>query len=569
MPVKILGSRVDGLTLAYRLTLNPAFVEALRESSRLSAKHGRAGFEWFDLMPVGVDGALPIGGGSRTRRGDAAPRFLHSIHGELRFSDRQSCWQITNQPYFRLLVKLHAPGAVEKRNEATGAHEKEGGWTVEVVFYAQWLAEIGLEAAIREGAAIASLCGEVHDTRLRRIDLCSDIQGWSIRESDVRRLVKRPRARWQKEYGDVGVGPNGVEVRLPVEDEKRRVSKVEKHEAIRAQDFGRGALDRRQITGVSVGRGGAMMSRIYDKRAELERDEERRANEERRWRHDAGCPDLALANLRELDELRGECPHCRRWDGQTRVTRIEFQIRGTVIRELGLLDPEAAQEVVFGETVDGRGRTRACIVGHKPLVTPDGEVLGLVDRLDWLWRTCLEWVRIVKLQRREDGKLKPVGRLEEDPRWTFLRGVQFAAARAPSTIKRFRVRAAASASMGLGVALAQAGRDGELEMLPVNSGAYDERTAKEELVERVTRLKRDEALKIVEMLLTKYGGAVGACVHLAVRNNAALLRFKERRSAYADFATGPPDGGGPRPASSARGCGDDAEGSQQAMWAVA
>lgn len=572
--MKIVGQRVDGLTLAYRTTLDPSFVKALRERSRIANKYGRAGFEWQNRVSEGVAG---VGPARMPRKFHHEPPsissgYVRGMWGELKFSDRASCWTLTNQPFFRMMVRLHAPGAVERVNDVTGERDDEGGWTIEIVFYAQWLAEVGLEAAIREGEAIASLCGDVHERRLRRIDLCADIQGWRIREGDVRRLVKRPRARWQKEYGDVGVGPGGVVVPLRLDDKElapRRATKEERQEAVRAQDFGRGALDRRQITGVSVGRGGAMMCRCYDKRAELERDEERRVNEERRWRHTAGCPDLASLDpkaLRDLDEQRGECPHCRLWDGLTRVTRVEFQIRGTVIREFGLLDPEVALEVETA--LDDRGRAR--VVGHKRMVDADGVVLGLADRLDWLWRSCLEWARLVVLDRTATGKLKPVSRLPDDPRWAFLRTVTFADARAPSIIKRYRVRAAASAAMGLGVALAQAGRDGELVRLPENSGAYDERTAESELRERVAGLMTSAGGKIVEMLLQKYGGsAIEACVHLAVRSNAAMLRFRERRIADAHHATDPPDGFGAWSSSPSGGGRPDPTGAGEESRAVA
>lgn len=568
--MKVLGSRVDGLTLRYRVDLFPEFVEALRESQILACKHGRAGFEWDSrrVTPnVWGDGdVLSVAPMSLSRAGRSleSAETTRAMWGELRYQRAQKRWNLTNQPFFRMQIDAQAAGAEDRLNPVTKEVTREPGWTIEIIFYAQWLAEIGIKAALHEGEALAALCGEVHETALGRIDLCTDIEGWAIEEADVKCLVKRPRARWQKEYGEVAIGEDGEVQFLS----KSKPSKAEKKEAIGAQDFGRGALDKRQITGLSVGRGGAMMSRIYDKCAELERDEERRVNEERRWRHDGSCPELRSLSaeaLRELDEERGQCPHCQRWDGHTRVSRIEFQIRGSVVREFGIRDPWTALEVELAPNDCGR----KCAVRHKPMVDPQtGEVLGLVDRLDWLWRSCLDWVRLVVLDRRDDGTLKPASRLELDPRWAFLRTVTFDRAIAPNPIKRFRVRAAASAAMGLGVALAQAGRDGELEKLPVNSGAYDERTAHDELVARVTKLKREEALKIVEHLLKRGGGAIGACVHFAVRNNAALLRFRER-SAHADLATGPPHGDGPRSTPTARGYGDDSTGGREAVRAVA
>lgn len=542
--MKVVGRRVDGLTLAFRVTLDPAFVEQLRERGRIAHKHGRAAFEWVNRVPEGMnangsrDDRVGLGG-LRARWADESPlpvEHKRAVWGELKFSRAAKVWNITNEPYFRMRVDEQAPGSVDRIDDVSGEFVHEGGWTIEIVFYAQWLADVGLDAALREADAIASLCGEVHEKRLRRADLCADIEGWAIKEDDVRHLVKRPRARWQKEYGDVAIGSDGVARALPP---SQQGAKKERAEEVRAQDFGRGALERRQITGLSVGRGGAMMSRIYDKRVELERDDARRAVEEARWKAEG-------------------------WDGKTCVTRIEFQIRGAVIGEFGLRDPERALDVETA--LDDRGRVR--VVGHRVATDEDGCVLGLVDRLDWLWRSCLDWVRLVKLERTAGGRLKPASRLPDDERWAFLRTVAFASARAPHPIKRFRVRAAASAAMGLGVALAQAGRDGQLERLEERSGAYDEETALELLRARVEKLKSEEAARIVDMLLTRGGGAIGACVHYAVRNNAALVRFMGRRS-DADLSTGPPHGHGPRPPPPPQREGDDSRGSREAGRAVA
>ncbi len=499
--MNVLGSRVDALTLAFRVTLDPAFAEALRERAMVARAHGRASFEWRTRVPeeAGPASRVQRTGGLRARWAEETrgpTEYRREVWGELRYSRAAKVWNIINEPFFRIHVDAQAPGSTDRVDDRTGERTTEGGWTVEIVFYAQWLAEVGLEVALREGEALAALCGEVHEQRLRRIDLCADVAGWVIEEDDVSRLAKRPRAKWAREFGE-DLGTEAA-----------------------AQNFGRGSLDRRTVTGLSVGRGGALMSRIYDKRAELERDENRRGIEEERWTN-AG------------------------WDGIEPVTRVEFQIRGVAVRELGLLDPEIALECVTAK--DGT-------LEHRILTALDEDgrprVLGLVDRLDWLWRTCLEWVRLVVLERTKSGRLKPVARLPDDPRWALLREVTFAAVRAPAPIRRFRRRSAASSAQGLGVALSQAGRDGELvawSESPASYGEPDEALAT--LTERVRGIKTSEAGRILEWLMDRCGSAAAANVHLAVRANASRLRFKPRKcggekETHAAIATGPPNGDG-------------------------
>ncbi len=542
--MKVLGSRVDGLVFRYRMTLDPAFVEALCSRGAVAYRHGRAAFFWRNPKREPNE----TKGEAQRLRERFDTREQDVMWGELKYSRATKRWVINNQPSFQMVVDAQGPGAVEHDDE-DGIPSRDHGFAIEIKFYAQRLADIGLDAAQHEAETLAALCGVVHEQRLGRIDLCADVEGWTIAEEDVRRLVKRPRARWQKEYGDRAVDASGS-VELLRAKKGGRLSQLEREEEERAQDFGRGALDRRQITGLSVGRGGAMMTRIYDKRVELERDEERRANEEKRWTA-AG------------------------WDGVSCVTRVEFQIRGTAIAEFGLRDPRCIKDVEWGESL----RTgRLCVVAQRDAEMYDEETgearrVSLSDRLDWIWRSCLEWVRLVEPAETKTGKPKALGLLDEDPRWILLREITFGAARAPSVIKRFRVRSAASAAMGLGVALSQAGKDGRLVLCPENNeetGYYDcdEETALSMLRDRVVGLMVDEGERIIEDLLRRGEGAIGGLVHLSVRSNAALYRHMGRGS-DADLATGPPHGDGPRSAPFARRSEDDSTGSSEAGRAVA
>jgi hypothetical protein len=78
------------------------------------------------------------------------------------------------------------------------------------------------------------------------------------------------------------------------------------------------------------------------------------------------------------------------------------------------------------------------------------------------------------------------------------------------------------------VTLSQAGRNQELETdLPMQEAAYDKDPAESRaiLTARVLGLKEREGRRIVEWMVEKYGGIAGACVHFAVRHNAARARF--------------------------------------------
>jgi len=161
---------------------------------------------------------------------------------------------------------------------------------------------------------------------------------------------------------------------------------------------------------------------MYDKIEEIRVKEDHREAEEKRWSA-AG------------------------WDGVSPVTRVEFQVRGVALKELGLRDPFAALEV----ELDDAGR----ITGHRVAYRADGVTpQTLADRLDWLWRLCLSWVRLVEPERTRSGKLRPLSRLRDDERWALLRTVSFSDA-PKSPLRRFRSRGAASSAQALGVTLSR------------------------------------------------------------------------------------------------------------------
>jgi hypothetical protein len=511
--VIVVGSRVDAFTIAFRVFLDPAFVTRLRERAEVAKKYGRAAVEW-EMRAPDAPGSRVVD--ARTRFGElplrwaddwAGPeRVVTRCLGELRFSRAANAWQITNEPFFRAQVLLKGPGAGEGapercaacdgigaiRGAACGACDGVGsvedpGWNVEVVWYAQEIARIGLRAVLAESKALAAAWGDVKEARVRRIDLCADVAGWEVKSEDLKRIVKRPRAGWN-------VHDDGIEDQEQIFFDRP------------ADVAGGGQLASRHVTGISIGRGGAIMARLYDKRRELTRSSsdssaEKREAEETRWRA-AG------------------------WDGLAPVTRVEFQIRGMAVAEFGLRDPDGATEPVYVLEKDRRGKLRSRPAGVRTCVTADGEVLGLCERIDFLWSSCLDWCRLVVPEETRTGTPKAASRLPEDARWTLLRQVRFdEEARAAEPIRRFRKRSAASSAQSLGVGLSQAAREGLLSELGEDVVAVDAPDALSMLRAMLVALKLAEVERIERWLLEREGSPQGALACFAVRSNAARARF--------------------------------------------
>ncbi len=545
--LKVLANRVDWLTVRYRVRLSKLFVAALEEASKRAGKFGRTAFEYKVSAPTGTE-LVDLTVARRRRVGPLRLRWasewdraqkVEKIWGELGWSEKQNCWLITNEPYYRLAIRRNAAGGgsaqtcsgcagqrFSEDGEVCGTCdgcglEEEPGWTVEITWYAEKLAEFGLELALAETDALAANCGKVFESRTGRIDLCADVEGWTIQAEDLERIVKRPRAKCGRE--DDGVPTAG--------DLEKLGSKVRSAKQ-RAEDGARlyadGPRHRRRFTGFSVGRAGCIMSRVYDKRVELELDTlgQKRALEEERWRA-AG------------------------WDGVAPVTRVEFQLRGVVLKELGIQNPgEAVEpEYEFRSYVDRRGKARVRRVhkGYRPIVVTekDGREVKatIVHRLDAIWATCLEWVRLVEPEVSRNGNPLPASRLKDDVRWTLIKGVSFYDARFAKPIRRVRDRDRASPAQILGCMLSRAARAGMLGHFDEDRTRYPEdEKRQEDMLRRVVKTLFDHMREdVVTWLLERGEGPAGALEWFAVRANAARMRRFAGVSSVEEESRGPPE----------------------------
>lgn len=237
---------------------------------------------------------------------------------------------------------------------ALSTRSREGMWTLESTWLTvridergtnDWILEVRPSALLllqegpRQALALArDVAKAVLETptgeHLRRIDLCADVVHFDLATVDVRHLVAHARTRItdcrsMREYWQAG---------------------------------GR--------TGFVAGSGGDVMARVYDKtkHLHLRLDEKKKDAEFQTWRF-AG------------------------WNGTDDVTRVEYQVRGQVLRELEIRDPEKA-----------------------------------LGRLDAIWAYCThKWLRLVDrttATRRE--------RCASDRRWRALDAVVFRERSAPA-----------------------------------------------------------------------------------------------------------------------------------------
>lgn len=482
MTPTVVHHRVDALTLAYRVDLSAHTLVDLKVRGTLARQHGRASFhdsalQWELTVPMRGDGSI---------------------------------WRLRRENHARVQIDLRAPGGtfeVVEESRATASRDvrmtdkgfvneaklggdsdvkvrTEPGWTVELVWYAQHLADNPMRDVLDEGRELVGRWGDVREVRVRRIDLAADVAGFEIGEDDWKHLVRRSRVK-------VFPFTTKPSARGKVTDDGFRGTKdleVREAELPALAD----TYARARISGIRVG-SSDVVARIYDKRQELadKNDTDKAAAEAGRWRSGG-------------------------WDGNAPVARVEFQLRGEALRELGARDPDRCEERELGEIVD------------------------LPHYVPRIWRTCLKWLR---LARRDDQRRQRTRRTV-DARWRALYAASFGARDANDLepIRRRRVRGGATAAQALGALVSCVGAAGKLDdvrELPEADHDYKEQPS-EKLRAMLAILTSWGADVLAAALVERWGSPQDACVHVAIVVNAARGRFSGSRSPPTATATAPP-----------------------------
>jgi hypothetical protein len=380
-----------------------------------------------------------------------------SLDWELKIGSAAAIYNLRRDQHVRIRIDLNAAGGmIVQREDPRGeiVPEQQPGWTVEIVAYAAHLAEVGLQSIKLEAEKLAHELGRVFDGRLRRIDLAADVAGWELRAKDRRAFVRRSRVRTSI------YAPGVHDLRAAVPAKEARASAT--------------AHETRQITGFTVGRGD-VVARIYDKREELQLDasKHKAPAEEARWT--AGG-----------------------WDGKEKITRVEFQLRGEALKELGARSLDSV---------------------HDPVT---GEIVPLHEHVPRMWSSSLQWLRLVERKKTRTGKKMPLTRCPNDPRWDVLYSTSWGHA---PPIHRVRERGGASSAQALGSMLSVAAARGKLaDALPESKEAWAsaDATKLRELLAIIASWSVD---LIAADMIERWNGPADACVHVAVLWNAARARF--------------------------------------------
>ena len=332
----VLARRVDALVVSYRMTLDRAVVERIfRAADR-----------------------------SRDLRTEVAIRVFVSESECVDLAYK--CRQKTGSP--RRFIMRNADVTVVL--DTTLADVAATKWSLEIECRALMLARMPIEIIIEHMEALAASFGTVLERRSKRFDVCADIAGWQIRRSDriawqtasaspkIDEWHSCPWVRAHQSRRDGELTGHTVRMADPPRPKEKRVRQAAPH-----------------VDAHTINMGSPILLRVYDKIRELNLPgrEEKKEYETQLWAE------------------RG------RRSGS--VTRVEFQIRTKVAREMGLRDPR-----------------------------------NLPKKLDAVWQYCTQkWARMVIPDTASRTR-----RCDVDPRWLLVQSVRFKHDAAP--IKRVRIR---------------------------------------------------------------------------------------------------------------------------------
>ena len=310
----LVGLRVDALVIAFAIENEPSFHDELIERQSFADESGTA-----QLVVASLSFAM-----TRSRRRDEVCFENADLHGK--FDERAA-----------------------------------GGWQLELVLRATYLATHDLGNAIALVRRVAAGFGTIKGTRLRRFDLAADFTGFPLAHNDIERIVtQRARiATFLPESKDVAEAHSGFDKPNVVEH-------------LRSDHV---------VTGYSIAQGNPLMARIYDKTEELSLSgrEEKRAIENAIWSKNG-------------------------WNGVDRVTRVEFQHRGNYLDEIDLRDVD--------RLIDSLDAVWQRDVRWLRLVVPDSASRRTRCKLDTRWQAVTRTVfrhvtEPVERHRRSRGGATP------------------------------------------------------------------------------------------------------------------------------------------------------------------
>jgi hypothetical protein len=367
----------------------------------------------------------------------------------------------------RVVVDPRAPAGVDENGEPFT--EEDGSlprWTVGIEVSGETLIRQGWRAPLVEAHRIARIFGLVYGARLRRLDLCADFVGFALAREDADKIVSL--ARHKKLY----------------------YSRTRPRGLADGAEFQGGLV----LRTLMVAPGADLSARIYDKSFELACKREKRKSraEIEKWSETA----VALAPHKQASVLRAG----------PRVVRVEFQVRGQALKQMGLRNAEPAHvadalDRIWRYSTTEMMRTRNGVMRSRP-----------------------GWMRLVvgEVGKRERRAL--------DPRWAVVQRVRFVKEGAP--LARVRRSTGASAAQVIGCAVSLLAKADELPRVPVimADGTYAADVL--EMVARLAGMDDDEAKKTLEL-------AVGAILRRAGRVIAEdLMEMRKPRAALEHLFVG-------------------------------
>jgi hypothetical protein len=479
-PVRVVHHRVDALRQGFRVHLSVRAREKLFERGKIARVHGRAsitdekGDDWQLTVPFRGDGLI----WDLKREDHVRIRIDPKAAGGHKEFVPKTEWVEKGQRY-NVEQKRFEPAIIERETGELDCVETPG-WTIDMIWAAQYLASHDLADVIEEGRAIARRFGELIEDRLRRIDLCADVAGFVIRPDDYTNFSRKAHVKVFP-YTDKPEGDDGFR--------KVEMQIQEKDLPALADLYASG-----KIAGIRVGCGDAQAV-VYDKVKEL--------------------TEKGGGGKREAEHMRWTYGG---WNGADPVTRCEFRIMGAVLDEMAMRDTEFLDEKT-------------------------GELVPIHERISRMWKTFLRWLRLTEPGFARSGKPLPMARRQTDPRWRVLEAIdwtkgacEFCRAKEIMScvehdrpIRRVRLRGGASASQSLGSMASMVAASGALKNargfpLPEHEAAYKEDPGAK-LRAMLAIVSRFGMSAIEHAMIERWGTEQAAAMHVAIILNAARARF--------------------------------------------